>query len=559
MDGTLARLRGIANLDRADIPGEIAAGLSVAAVAIPIALAYSKIVGVPSNIGLYATIAGGLAYALVGPSSRYLIVGPDTATCLVLAAAITTLGYQAPGDRAAIAAGVTLLAGFAFLCASLLRLGFVASLISKPVLVGYLSGISLTLAISQLPSITHVPLSSPGLLRPLIELVRRGSEIHWPSVFGGALTFAALRIMKRATPRLPGPAVAVVAAIALSWILDLRSRDFSTIGAIPEGLPWPELPLITGDATQLALATLGLLIVSFSSGILTARAFGEHLGISNNANRELAGFGAANIAAGLFHGFAVTGADSRTAVGLSAGGRSSLVGIIAAAVVALVTTVLASPLSLLPETVLGAVLLSAAADLFDAKAFAKLAKIDRSELIFALIATAGVIWIGVLQGIFLAVLLTFVHLLRTAARPVSFLIGRDPETGYLVTLRRCESAVQPRQVAVFLFEGSVFFLNAEWFRKSLDEALGSRPDARWLVLDASAMMYADSGTVDALMGLNTALGARGIMLMIGGGHGRFRDILIRSGFTEMVGTDRIFETPELALSAAEAMRDKRAA
>jgi SulP family sulfate permease len=548
--------RSFADLRPSDLPGEVAAGLSVAAVAIPIALAYSKILGVPSEIGLYATIAGGLAYALFGPSSRYLIVGPDTATCLVFAAAISTLGYQAPADRAAIGAGITLLAGVAFLCAAVLRLGFIASLISKPVLVGYLTGVSLTLAISQLSSITHVTLSQPGLFRPLIELARRGSEVHWPSVFAGVGTLAALRILKRVTPHVPGPAVAVVAAIALSWALDLRSRGFSTIGEIPAGLPPLRLPLIAGDPVQLALATLGVLIVGFSSGILTARAFGENLGISNNANRELAGFGAANIAAGLFHGFAVTGADSRTAVALSAGGKSALVGIIAAGVVALVATVLASPLSFLPEAVLGAILLSAATDLFDAKALARLARIDRSELIFALVATAGVIWIGVLQGIFLAVLLTFVHLLRMAARPVWLLVGRDPDSGHLVTLHRCENAIQSNQITIFLFEGSLFFLNAEWFRKSVEEALSSRPDSRWLVLDASPMMYADSGAVDALTGLNATLNGQGINLLIGGGHGRFREVLVRSGFVETIGADRIFETPELALAAAEAMRDE---
>ncbi len=548
-------LRSIADLRPSEIPSEIAAGVSVAAVAIPIALAYAKIVGVPSEVGLYATIAGGLAYTVFGPSSRYLIVGPDTATCLVLAASITQLGFHAPADRAAIGAGLTLLAGLAFLCAAAFRLGFLASLISKPVLVGYLAGISITLAVSQLPSVSGVALTQPGILRPVLELVRREPEIHWPSLITGIAAFIALRIMKRESPRLPGPALVVIAAIALSWILDLPAYGFSTIGQIRAGFPLPRLPLIVGDPVQVATEALGLFIVGFSSGILTARAFGEHLGISNNPNRELAGFGAANIAAGLFNGFAVTGADSRTAVGLSAGGRSALVGIVVAAVVLLVASVLAAPLSLLPQTVLGAILLSAAADLFDSKSFVRLARIDRAELTFALIAAAGVIWIGVLQGIFFAVLLTFVHILRIAARPPSFLVGRHPETGYLVTLHRHKDAVQPEHVAVFLFEGSIFFLNADWFQKSVKRALRSRPDARWLVVDATAMMYADSATVDALSSLKSALDNQSVILLIGGGHGRFRQILIKSGLADMIGRDRMFDTPDLAVSGAEAMRD----
>ena len=530
--------------------------MSVAAVAIPIALAYARIVGVPSEVGLYATITGGLAYALFGPSSRYLIAGPDTATCLVLAAAITTLGFHSPADRAAIGAGLTLLAGVAFICASLLRLGFIASLISKPVLVGYLAGVSITLAIAQLPSLTHVPLSESGLFRPLFELLRRQSEIHWPTLIAGIATLLMLRIIKRTAPQLPGAAIAVVVAIALGATFDLKAHGFSTVGDIPSGLPGMFVPSFRGDLAQFAMATTGLLIVSFSSGILTARAFGARLGVQNDVNRELAGFGMANIFAGLFHGFAVTGADSRTAVGLSSGGKSALVGVIAAVVVALVATILAAPLSLLPEAVLGAILLSAAIDLFDAKAFGTLARIGRSEMVFALVATAGVIWIGVLPGIFWAVVLTVAHVLRLAARPPSFLVGRDPDSDYLVTLRRRPDAVQPKEIAVLLFESSIFFLNADWFQASVNKALELRPDARWLVLDTSAMMHADSDTVDAIIKLKLALDRKGIGLVLGGGHGRFRDVLSRSGLIDLIGADRILETPELALSAAEVIRDR---
>jgi sulfate permease, SulP family len=545
----------IGQIRRSDIPGELSAGLSVAAIAIPIALAYSKILGVPTEAGLYATIAGGLAYAIFGHASRYLIVGPDTATCLVLAAAITTLGFHSPEDRAAAAAGLTLLAGIAFICASLLRLGFIASLISKPVLVGYLAGVSATLAIGQLSSITRVPLTEPGLLRPIYELATRESEIHWPSLLAGIATFILLRMLKRRAARLPGPAIAVIAAIALSFIFDLRAHGLSTIGDIPAGLPALRIPSIGGDPIEVAMATVGLLIVSFSSGILTARAFGAHLGFRNDVNQELAGLGISNIAAGLFQGFAITGADSRTAVGLNSGGKSALVGIFAAAVAALVATVLTAPLSLLPEAVLGAILLSAAVDLCDVKAFRALARVGRSEVIFAVIATAGVIWIGVLQGIFFAVLLTILHLLQLAARPPSFLVGRDPDSGSLVTLRRRPDAVQPKAIAIFLFESSIFFLNADWFDTSVTKALASRPDARWLVLDASAMMHADSDTVDAIGKLKEALNARGIRFMLGGGHGRFWAVLLRSGLADLIGPDMIFATPELALLAAEATRD----
>lgn len=547
----------IAALPRSAIPREIGAGISVAAVAIPIGLAYAKLTGVPTEIGLYASIVPTAAYALFGPSSRYLIVGPDTATCLLLGTAVTQLGVVALDARAPVAAGLTLLVGIACLAAAFLRLGFIANLISRPVLVGYLAGVALTLAVSQLPSLTHVELRSPGLARPLVELARRAAEIHWPTLVLAAGLFGLLRLFKRYVPRVPGPAVAVVLAILLSELLNLRTAGFATIGAIPSGLPALRLPSFAGDPAQLALSVAGLLVVSFSSGILTARAFGQRIGASSSPNRELAGFGAADVAAGLFQGFAVTGADSRTAVALASHGQSALVGLVAAAVIALVVTLLTGPLAALPVAALGAILLSSAVDLFDGKAFGRLARIDRYELAFALVAAGGVIWIGVLQGVFIAVAMTLVHLVRLAARPRDCTMGRDPKSGELVTLNRNPAAEVPDRIVVYLFEASLIFLNAEYFRERALQALRSRPDARWLVLDTSAMMHADTGAVDTLEALKQTLDGEGVGLLLGGGHGHFLDILERSGLADLIGRDRIFDTPADALAAAEMLRDAK--
>jgi high affinity sulfate transporter 1 len=548
-------LAAIASLPPSAIPREIGAGISVAAVAVPIGLAYSKLVGVPPEIGLYASILPTLAYALFGPSSRYLIVGPDTATSLLLGTTITGLGVVALEARAPVAAGLTLLVGLACIGASLLRLGFIANLISRPVLVGYLAGVSLVLFVTQLPSVTHVGLQSPGLLRPFIELARRHMEIHWPSVALALGLFLLLRTIKRFMPRIPGPAVAVVIALLLSAALDFGARGFALIGALPAGFPSLRMPAFVGDPGQIALSVAGLLVVSFASGILTARAFGQRIGANNDPNRELTGFGAASIAGGLFQGFAVTGADSRTAVALSSGGRSALVGIAAAASIALVVTLLTGPLALLPDAALGAILLSSAVDLFDARAFRRLARIDWHELAFALVAAAGVIWIGVLQGVFIAVLLTLAHLVRLVARPLDRIMGRHPETGEVVSLYRVPEAVLPDRIVVYLFEASILFMNADYFRERALAALADYPDARWLVLDTSAMLHADTGAVDALEALKAELDRTGVVLLLGGGHGHFRDILERSGLIDAIGRDRVLGTPDAALSAAEAMRD----
>lgn len=548
-------LSTLAGLSPAAIPREIGAGISVAAVAIPIGLAFSRLAGLPPEIGLYASIFPTLAYALFGSSSRFLIVGPDTAICLLLGSTVTALGVTALDDRAPVVAGLTLLVGLSCLVASVLKLGFIANLISRPVLVGYLAGVSLTLIVKQLPSVTRVPVEAPGLLRPFIELAGRLDEIHWPSVVLALALFATLRAMKLLTPRIPGPPVVVLGALALSAATGLEARGFDTIGTLPAGLPMLALPRLVGDPAELTMAVAGLVVVSFASGILTARSFGQRVGARNQPNRELAGFGAANIAAGLFQGFAVTGADSRTAVAMSAGGQTALTGIAAAATIALVVAFLTGPLALLPEAALGAILLSAAVDLFDMAGFRRLARIDRRELNFALVAAAGVIWVGVLQGVFVAVILTLAHLVIKVSRPQCRIMGRHPERDTLVSLRRHPDAMLSPQITVFLFEGPLIFLNAEYFGERVREALARYPDTRWLVLNASGMHHADASTVDAIETLKARLDRRGIELLIGGGHGEFRVILERAGVFELIGRDHVHTTAHEAVAAAEAMRD----
>src|SRR4030095_11010305 len=229
--------------------------------------------------------------------------------------------------------------------------------------------------------------------------------------------------LKLFSPKLPGPAIVVAAAILLSWLLDLKSQGVAVIGAIPRGPPAPQIPEVTARYADLGISALSLFFVSFASGILTARSFGEKLGVNNDANLELRGFAAANIVAALFQGFAVTGADSRTAVNVASGGRTPAAPIAAALVLIIVVTALTAPLTLLPEAALGAVLASAALGLVDFKAFVRLAQIGPQELVFALVAMVGVIWVGVLQGVFLAIAVTFVHLLSLVARPLSSPMG----------------------------------------------------------------------------------------------------------------------------------------
>jgi high affinity sulfate transporter 1 len=540
------RLRAFA-LPPAAIPGELGAGASIAAVAIPVGLAYASIVGVSPVVGLYASIAPALAYALFGPS-RYLIVGPDTATCMLVAATLADLGVRSPEARAPVAAGLALLAGIGCLAASALRMGFIANLFSRPVLVGYMTGVAVLLLSAQASSWTGAPLHETGLIRTLVELAERIGDVHWPTLACAAGLFALIRLAKRYAPRLPAPALAVVAAIVLSAALDLKGMGVQTIGRLPGGLPALRLPSFAGPPEELAFGVLSVLAISFASGILTARSFGAKLGETQDANRELIGFGAANLAAGLFQGFGVTGADSRTAVGLAAGGRSRWAGVAAAGFVGLALTVLTGPLQLLPVAALGAILASAAIDLMDLRGLVHLGRIDWRELTFALIAAAGVIWIGVLRGVFLAVGLTLLYLLRLMSWPRSAVEGRLPGQSAFVTLDHHPEAQPAPEVVVYLFEAPLSFLNCEFFHRQALAALGASGPARWFILDASLMNFIDSSALDALDGLRQDLDKLGVSLLVAGGHDRFLRVLTRIEFGRRLKSGCLFASPEEAMA-----------
>jgi sulfate permease, SulP family len=397
------------------------AGLAIAAIALPIGIAYPVIAGLPPVVGLYASIMPLVGYAVFG-SSRQLIVGPDAATLAILAASLSQIpAAGAEPQRVIAAAAFAIVVGILCLLSGVLRLGFIANFLSRPILTGYLCGISLTLLVSQIGRLTTVPVEGRGLLRPLIELSGQAGRIHVPTLLFGLGMLLLLRLLRWWAPRSPGPLVAVIVGIALSFLLNLQSLGIPLVGKIPEVLPRLSVPVPLGtEPDDLLLAGLGILVVSFGSGIVTARSFGAKNRYRVDANRELIGFAAANIASGLFGGFPVSGADSRTAVNDAVGGRTQVAGLVAAAALTLVLAALGGVMRYLPVAVLGAVIASAAIDLFDARELSRLWRMSRAEFLFALIAMLGVIGLGVLRGVLIAVAAAGVYLLARVSRPSRF-------------------------------------------------------------------------------------------------------------------------------------------
>jgi SulP family sulfate permease len=534
------------------LKSDLAAGLSVAAVSLPSAIAYPAIAGLPTEVGIYATVFSLIGYALLG-SSRKLMIGPDTATCIMLAGVLTTLGATDSGERVALTVELSLLVGAACVLAGILRLGFLANFLSRPMLVGFLAGISISLIIGQIKRLTGVSIETDGFLRPILSLATQLGAIHGPTLLTGLATLILLRVLRAAVPGVPAPLIAIILGIAASIALDLESRGVVVVGVLPAitfALNAPSLERILDPS--LYGGALAIAIVGFGSGIVTARSFARKDHSDLHADKELFGFGAANITSGLFGGFPVSASDSRTAVNFAIGGMTQITSLIAAATVALSVLFIAHLLAYLPSAVLGAVLVSAAIDLIDLKEIRTLYRISRAEFTFAILTLLGVVIVGVLQGVFIAIAATLVNMVWMASHPRLALLGRIHGRAGLYKLHRYPEANAIPGMTIVALEAPLVFFNADFVKQRLLKiANAQRSDAVWFVLDAAAMNVLDSTGLETLEQLRTHLATDGVSFSIADLNHRARRILDRAGMSEAIGTDFIFASTEAAAAAFE--------
>ena len=552
--GRLARLApGLAVLRgyRAEwLRYDIAAGLSVAAVALPTAIAYAQLAGFPPVVGLYASILPLVAYAVLG-TSRQLIVNPDAATCAMVAAIVAPL---AGGDEAlytALAVTLAVLTGIACIVAGLFRLGFLADFLGKPVLVGFMNGIAISIVLGQIGRAFGFGLDAGRILPRLMEFVSKLPLTHLPTLAVGVVTFAVVRLTHRFFPLLPAPLVALVVAVALVESFSLDRHGVAVLGAVPAGLPalgWAPIdpdhvvPLVTGAAA--------LALVSFTSGMVTARSFAERSHYEIDVDREFVALGACNIAAGLSQGFAVTGADSRTAINDAMGGKTQVAGLVAAGAIAMVLLFFTAPLQYLPGSALAAVLISAGIGLFDWRALVRFYRIREGEFLVCVAAMLGVVALGALQGIGLAVALAMIVLLARSSRPSDTTLGLVAGRPGFSDLAGADGAAAVPGAVFFRFNASVIFYNAAYFKRRALAAAQARPDARWLIVDGAPIVHLDSTGAEALVALADRLRARGVRLGLAALLPQARRVLDRSGALERLGADALFQTLAGALAAA---------
>ncbi|WP_336116025.1 SulP family inorganic anion transporter [Streptomyces sp. PTD9-10] len=530
--------------------GDLPAGVTVAAYLVPQCMAYAGVAGLPPVTGLWAILPALGLYALLG-SSRLLSVGPESTTALMTATVVGPLAAGDPGRYAALAAALAVTVGLLCLAARAIRLGFLADLLSRPVLIGYLAGVALIMAVDQLTRLTGVRTSGTEFFPQLWSFCTRLADAHPATVALSAAVLVFLFAVARFFPRLPGPLLAVVLATVAVVVLDLDGRyGVAVIGTVPSGLPdlaLPDLSAVPG----LALPALGVLLVAYTDMILTARAFADH-GDENalDADREFLALGATNLGAGVLHGFPVSSSASRTALASSAGARSQLYSLVAGAVVLAVLLFLSPLLSRMPSAALGALVVYAAARMIDVAGFRRLASFRRRELFLALGCLAGVLTLGILYGVVVAVGLSIAELLTRVARPHDAVEGLVPGMAGMHDVDDYPQAHTVPGLLVYRYDSPLFFANAENFRRRALDAVDEQTEpVRWFVLNTEANVEVDITALDAVEDLRRELTGRGIVFALARVKQDLLNDLESYGLAESVGAGHIFPTLPTAVAA----------
>lgn len=543
---------GLASLlryERANLAPDIVAGVSVAAVALPVGVAYSELAGLPPVTGLYASILPLFAYALFG-TSRQLIVGPDAATCAIVAASATTLAAAHPETSyASLSVLLAFLAGLFCVAASFLRLGALADFLSKPILLGFLNGIAISIVLGQLGKMFGFALQSGGLVRRLAEFGARIGETHLPTLAVALGTFGVLAASRRWLPRLPSALVAMVAAAAAVALFGLDRRGVAVLGEVPAGLPPLAWPVVPAEALPVLVRdAVGLALVSFSSAMLTARSFATRNGYDIDVDREFAALGAANLASAVSQGFAISGADSRTAMNDSAGGKTQVAGIVAAVTIALVLLFFTGPLRYVPVPALGAVLVMAAVSLLSLAEVRELRRFSKVEWGLALLTMAGVVILGAIDAILLAVALALARFIRLTSRPL------DEQLVEVEGMRGLQAAhLHPAGrpvpgLLLYRFNGPLLFFNAQYFKQRVLAAADSAgPGLRWLVIDALPLTQVDITGVEALRAARERLAERGVLLALAGRETEIRLLRAQAGYADDETAIPLFPTVRQAV------------
>ena len=533
------------------LPHDIAAGVVLATVLVPVGIAYATASGLPGIYGLYATIVPLLAYALFGPS-RILVLGPNSSLAAVILSVVFPLSGGDPVRAVTLAGMMAVVSGIVCILAGVARLGFVTELLSKPIRYGYMNGIALTVLVSQLPKFFGFSIDGDGPLRELLAIAGAilGGKANWAAFAIGAGTLAVILLLRN-SKRVPGVLIAVVGATVIVGAFDLAARaDVSVLGPLPQGLPAFRIPWIThADLLPILIGGCAVAMVSFADTSVLSRAYAARTRTNVDPNQEMVGLGAANLAAGFFQGFPISSSASRTPVAEAAGARTQLSGVIGAIAVALLLLLAPNLLQHLPSAALAAVVIASAIGLIEVTDLARIFRVQRWEFWLSIICFVGVAVLGVIPGIGLAIAIAIIQFLWDAWRPHFAVLGRAEGLKGYHDITRYPDARQIAGLVLFRWDAPLFFANAELFKERvLDLAAAAAAPVRWFVVAAEPITSVDVTAADALSELEKTLSEAGVKLCFAELKDPVKDKLKRFGLFEQIGEKFFFPTIGSAVS-----------
>ncbi len=545
-------LRGVVTLrgyQRRWLSGDLTAGVTVAAYLIPQVMAYAGVAGLPPVAGLWAALPPLACYAVLG-SSRLVSLGPESTTALMTAVAIGPLAAGNPVRYAALAATLALLTGALAILAWLARLGFVADVLSRPVVVGYLAGVALIMIAGQLGRLTGVHISGDSFAAQVASFARQATQARLGDTVIALTVVVFLFAVRAWWPRLPGPLAAVLLSTAACAIFGLGRHGVALVGRIPAGLPRPGIPAFSArDLQDLALPALSVLIVAFSDDVLTGRAF-ERGGETIDANAELLALGVSNVGVGLFRGFPISSSASRTAIAITGGAHTQAYSLTALVSVIAVLLFARPVLAVFPLAALAGIVVYAAVNLVDVRAFRRLAAFRRREFLLALSACAGVLAFNILYGVLTAVALSVVELLFRVGRPHDAILGVVPGLAGMHDIDDYPQARTIPGLVVYRYDAPLFFANAQDFRRrAIAAASQASPPARWFVLNTEANVEVDYTALEAVEAVRAELAGRGVIVALARVKQDLLDDLAAFGLAEKIGPQLIFPTLPTAVAA----------
>ena len=549
-------IAAIASYRREWLMKDVVAGVVLTAVLVPQGMAYAELAGLPAITGLYTSIMCLLGYAVFGPS-RVLVLGPDSSLGPMIAATVLPL-VAAGGDPAkavALASMLALMVAAIMIVASVARLGFIADLISKPTMIGYMNGLALTILVGQLPKLFGFSVDADGLLGEFAGFVTGivNGEAAAAAATVGIGGMVLVLVLRRWLPKVPAVLVMVVLAIAAVSVFDLADRGVSLVGELPKGFPpftFPHIKL--GDLAPLLVGAVGIAVVSLADTISTATAFAARAGRQIEGNKEMAGIGAADLAAGLFQGFPVSTSGSRTAVAHQAGSRTQLTGVIGAGLIILMIVLVPGLFRNLPQPAIATVVITASLSLADIPAAVRLWRQRRAEFMLSIAAFLGVALLGVLAGIGIAVALSILNVFRRAWWPHQTVLGRVDDLPGFHDVESYPHAERLEGAQIYRFDAPLFFANATAFREEVLRLAHAQPPPRWIIVAAEPITDVDTTAADILMQLDLTLNAQGTSLVLAELKDPVRRKMDRYGLTHTIDPRHFFPTVEAAVAAYRA-------